>query len=1042
MMSASTVSAGAAASGYYQAEGYYQAGTPEAEAAAQWVGRAAAEFDKVGQVNDADFDRLLDGETLERNNVGQVEFGRKMGKIVDGERVHRPGLDLTFSAPKAVSIAALVFGDERVTKAHEDAVKTSIGFIERSLVQTRLYDDGELKVETGGKLIGGMFRHDTSRSLDPQLHSHVVLANMVLNSKDRFTAIHNTKIFENSKLVSEIYRNELAISLGELGYTVERDGPNQLISLAEVPKSLEEAFSTRSAQIKEFMQEKGLAKNAKMAALATLATRARKEGHVDRNALRAEWRDVAKDNGISEKQFSEIGLESQTTNPRIKSIPDRETVPQYAYLGPAKTVTTAMSHVSQNATAFTPEKLLSATLKFNQGERLNVLEKTISAKIGEKSLVVVRDPNKEETFLATSEQIRDETLLLAAVKEASTSGGLTDPTGSQISDRRVSQMVRRHTTLSEGQRDALQVSLSGDDRFVAVQGLAGTGKTFMMTKLATDAEKLGYEVEGLAPSNKAVSELKGALGHAETLQARLLRRGSSNRDQDHSKTILLVDEASMVSTKDMLSLVKQANELGVARVVLVGDTKQLDSVAAGSPFRALQNDNIPTALMNDIVRQKNQEALDVVRHSLSGQISAAFEKIGSNVFVSHEHDDNGKSLEGQENKTPILAADLYLQNEQGNAIATTTNKMRHAVNDEVRKVKIAQGVISDVQVPVEGLDPKHMTHAEIADVRSYEKGDIGIVRKSVKESSLTKGETFIVREIDKENNTLLVEKPDGTSALVHPKQSGQFVGAYSIYTETERSFGKGDLVKFRIADKSSEIIAGTKGEITEISRDGISIKTSDDRTIDVAASDLVAKGLDYAYAATLHDLQGETTERLVLAMDVSEGIPSQKAFYVGVSRVKDAVQLVTDNQHKLAKRIELTTGVVLDAVEHEHLQPEPQNEKDLQNTKLEQSNIAPSKEARPQSEVQETPSTIERSGDDLDSNVVDLQKEGPVIDADTPPAPQPSKEDQEKVEPQNVEQKDEERLTRDLSDDEPTNELSDVEEQILNDERVRPDLER
>jgi len=199
MMSGSVVSAGAASSQYYKSEGYYIAGSQEAENAAQWFGKAAEAAGLTGKVDDKLFTELLEGKT--------PEGGRQMGRIVDGERQHRPGVDLTFSASKSVSLMALVAGDERLLQAHDKAVQAAMEIVQSYFAVTRRQQDGQMRELTNVELVAGLFRHDTSRALDPQLHTHAVIANMVkIAGEDRYTALHNDRMFNNRTAITEVYR--------------------------------------------------------------------------------------------------------------------------------------------------------------------------------------------------------------------------------------------------------------------------------------------------------------------------------------------------------------------------------------------------------------------------------------------------------------------------------------------------------------------------------------------------------------------------------------------------------------------------------------------------------------------------------------------------------------------------------------------------------------------------------------------------------------------------------------------------------------------
>ena len=139
-----------------------------------------------------------------------------------GERQHRPGLDLTFSASKSASIAALVIGDDRITKAHDEAVKAAMTVVEERFAKTRYQVDGKIVTGEAKGLIAGIYRHDTSRALDPNLHSHAVIANMVKNDNGTYTALTNEAMFKNRTLITEIYRSEFEARLSALGIATDR----------------------------------------------------------------------------------------------------------------------------------------------------------------------------------------------------------------------------------------------------------------------------------------------------------------------------------------------------------------------------------------------------------------------------------------------------------------------------------------------------------------------------------------------------------------------------------------------------------------------------------------------------------------------------------------------------------------------------------------------------------------------------------------------------------------------------------------------------
>ncbi|MEX0302418.1 MAG: AAA family ATPase, partial [Leisingera sp.] len=183
------------------------------------------------------------------------------------------------------------------------------------------------------------------------------------------------------------------------------------------------------------------------------------------------------------------------------------------------------------------------------------------------------------------------------------------------------------SSLTGGQRASIETALTGTGRYVGIQGYAGTGKTFMMEKMAHYAAQSDYEVKGFAPSHQAVHELASVLGSAETLAKVTTAERHHPQDVDNRKTILVVDEASMVSAQDMRSFMDYAERTGAPRVVFVGDTQQLDAVAAGQPFAQMQKAGLRTAVMDEIRRQRNDDLKAAVYDSIRVEITSAVQRM-------------------------------------------------------------------------------------------------------------------------------------------------------------------------------------------------------------------------------------------------------------------------------------------------------------------------------------------------------------------------------------------------------------------------------
>ena len=299
MLSIGALTSAAQGASYYERDGYYAKDDPEHKAASGWCGKGAEDLELKGPVDPEAFRQVLEGKVLDGS---ATELGRR-GK--DGEILHRPGRDLTFSAPKSVSLAALVGGDARIVEAHDRAVKATLDWVEKNVAETRMKDPAtDQMVRAGGqKIVAATFRHDTSRNLDPQLHTHAVVANMVRGEDEKWRSMANEKLYGSKMLLGALYRSELAASLTRLGYDIEKTHADSRFEIAGVSRDTIEAFSTRRAEIEAAMAERGLgtsADNPRLAERASLMTRAKKRD-IDRGELRGVW----------ERQAADLGLDAR-----------------------------------------------------------------------------------------------------------------------------------------------------------------------------------------------------------------------------------------------------------------------------------------------------------------------------------------------------------------------------------------------------------------------------------------------------------------------------------------------------------------------------------------------------------------------------------------------------------------------------------------------------------------------------------------------------------------------------------------------------------
>ena len=636
---------------YFERDGYYARGDPGHLEASAWAGKGAEELGLSGPVDPATFKDVLEGTVPDGS-------GQRLGRRQkDGSVSHRPGRDLTFSAPKSVSLVAMLGDEAAVTAAHDAAVKRTLAWLEETTVQTRMRDPGtgQLVHAGGQKMVAATFRHDTSRNLDPQLHSHAVVANMVQGDDGKWRTMSNELLYRRKMLTGMVYRSELARGLEELGYRVEKTHADGRFEVAGVSRAVIEAFSTRRTEIEAAMHERGLGdpgSNPHLAARAALMTRAQKRD-VDKEVLRESWRKQAGVLSFAAEKVSETAREWRAkeadASERIAeaggerhATGDREAGKAGAGKMPRdpdaslQAVSWATAHLSEREAVFARTDLLAAAMAWkpgavsveDAGTAIDTLQK--DGRLHAAPGFLGGDGMTTDTALA------DERETIGLMRHGRDKGEVL------MRSRKVRQLLHKGP-LTDGQKEAVTLILSSKDRVVGVQGYAGTGKTTMLNRARALSEKNGYRLHGLAPSASAVKTLSAEAGmESETLQrflarnagiaeGRLSRTGARDMRNAFSKTVLVVDEGSLASTVQARDLLRIAKTLHIPRVVLVGDEKQLDAVDAGKPFAQLQRAGMQTAVMDEILRQRDPALKEAVEASLAGDVRGAFEKLGSSV---------------------------------------------------------------------------------------------------------------------------------------------------------------------------------------------------------------------------------------------------------------------------------------------------------------------------------------------------------------------------------------------------------------------------
>ena len=574
------------------------------QAHSEWQGKLAQEWGLQGEVGSDHFARLSEGQHPESGmqlvkhqpaRTYENEYGKEITSVE-----HRAGWDATFSAPKSVSLTALVGGDERVREAHRESVRVALGELER-YTQARI---GNVHApETTGKFIAATFEHDTARPVDgyaaPQLHTHSVIFNMTERDNGQTRALQERSLFQSQQYATSVYRSELAVRLHGLGYEIER-GKHGQPEIKGYTQEYLDASSPRREQIKSHLQEIGR-DGAGAAQVAAHRTRDSKELYSPEEVLQRH-RELAAQFGHQADRV--IALAREHTQEHIQQ-------PEKAA---QQSVTYSRNHVFERAAVQDERAILQAAIDRSMGQATysqvrHEFEQRVTR--GEFRAVEQTDGRAAPRY-TTAEMVRMEEEIVGQMQRGN-ERGFGDP-------MLVSAPLRiatedRHPELSQAQRRAVDEIFVSREKIVGLDGVAGSGKTTTLAVVREGAEAQGYTVEGFAPTSRAAYKLGEAGIETSTLQRHVAR---GEQPDTGEKRLYVLDESSLASTRQMHDFVTRLHPND--RVLLVGDTRQHEAVEAGRPFAQLQEAGMRTVKLEEIVRQRDPELKQAVEQLAHGQV--------------------------------------------------------------------------------------------------------------------------------------------------------------------------------------------------------------------------------------------------------------------------------------------------------------------------------------------------------------------------------------------------------------------------------------
>ncbi|HDQ0502252.1 TPA: conjugative transfer relaxase/helicase TraI [Escherichia coli] len=552
MLSFSVVkSAGSAGNYYTDKDNYYVLGSM----GERWAGKGAEQLGLQGSVDKDVFTRLLEGK---------LPDGADLSRMQDGSNKHRPGYDLTFSAPKSVSMMAMLGGDKRLIDAHNQAVDFAVRQVE-ALASTRVMTDGQSETVLTGNLVMALFNHDTSRDQDPQLHTHAVVANVTQHNGEWKTLSSDKvgktgfseNVLANRIAFGKIYQSELRQRVEALGYETEVVGKHGMWEMPGVPV---EAFSGRSQAIREAVGEDASLKSRDVAALDTRKSKQ----HVDPEVRMAEWMQTLKETGFDIRAYRDAAdqraeTRTQTPGPASQDGPDVQ-----------QAVTQAIAGLSERKVQFTYMDVLARTVGILPPEA-GVIERAragIDEAISREQLIPL---DREKGLFTSGIHVLDELSVRALSRDI-------------MKQNRVTVHPEKSVPRTAGYSDAVSVLAQDRPSLAIVSGQGGAaGQRERVAELVMMAREQGREVQIIAADRRSQMNLKqderlsGELitGRRQLLEGMAFTPGST----------VIVDQGEKLSLKETLTLLDGAARHNVQ--VLITDSGQ--RTGTGSALMAMKD---------------------------------------------------------------------------------------------------------------------------------------------------------------------------------------------------------------------------------------------------------------------------------------------------------------------------------------------------------------------------------------------------------------------------------------------------------------------
>lgn len=861
-----------------------------------WQGAGAQKLGLSGAINPQQFEDLLNGK-VEGQQLGRIE------KDENGEQklVHRAAVDITFSAPKSISILSEVFGDERLRAAHEEAVSETLEAISQEAVKARVTQNGVTKEEYSSDVIIAKFSHDTNRLQEPDTHTHALIMNAVKGSDGKWRSIDNSDIYAGQRMYGAMYTNLLAEKVQKLGYEIEIKDSKGNFDIKGISQEAIDAFSTRKQEIDAALSELGLSRDEASAAqreIATLNTRNPKI-NVAHELLKDQWQEKAQTLGVEGSKL-------------IQDSKQRYVSHANDYKQTKNAIRTSLNSLSEREAVFSNRDLRQLAYERSVGiSSVQYTDYQIKQMKQSGRIVEIDGVDK----ITTKSVINSESWTIKTI---------TDHKGSieqVVTEDRVNASIAAYEKekgfkLTDGQRQSVEKIFNTKDRFIGVQGLAGTGKTTMLEVVKNIAQDNGLVIRGMSGTKKAANNLMQETGiQSETntmflINARQAQKEFDAQKQDNpeierDKEIWVVDESSFAGQRELNSIANYAIQAD-ARVIFLGDKMQLQSISFGKPFEIGQERGMDYSEMKDINRQKTAELKTIVDVALGDKKDQLLAKNIQKAVDIMQSKNMVKESKNSLEELVEKVVSLPKSERDKSMVITPFNANRQEYNQLYRDKLQDRGELGGEEVVVVSYKRVNMTEAQRGQAFFYQKDNLVKFGSAVRYLGIEKNDVLKVVGFDDKRTIVKLEDKNGKIIDWKPAKSHR----PNVYQAEKIKLAVGDRIKFTENDSDKErqrYANNTEAVVTKVKDGEVTVKTQDGKEFTLTDKD---RNIDYNYASTVYASQGSTYNNTYLYIHMNDQtkeserknlnkIIGDRMFYVALTRSKMNFELHTNDATKL-----------------------------------------------------------------------------------------------------------------------------------------------